>query len=147
MFTGDALCVRLPDVGVMRPATPPPEFNLEDMIASIRRIQSLKPEQVWLTHFASAQEGERATGVDDTCERAIDALNVWNELIAKARQRSDDVDEITKIITAELQAMMESEIPLESIQRMEQTTSYRMNVMGYKRYLDKKAEAASSSGA
>src|ERR687891_701910 len=48
---GDALGVRLPDVGVVRPATPPPEFNLELAIASIEKIRSVGATSLWLTHF------------------------------------------------------------------------------------------------
>ena len=55
VFTGDSLGVRLPDVGVVRPATPPPEFHLEKTVASIRRIAALAPERLCLTHFGPAE--------------------------------------------------------------------------------------------
>ena len=40
LFAGDAVGVRLPDVGVLRPATPPPDFDLDqalDVAAALRR--------------------------------------------------------------------------------------------------------------
>ncbi|HEX2295223.1 MAG TPA: MBL fold metallo-hydrolase, partial [Actinomycetota bacterium] len=49
LFYGDALGVRLPDVGVIRPATPPPEFDLEAAIASIGRIRDAAAERLCFT--------------------------------------------------------------------------------------------------
>ena len=40
VFTGDALGIHVPDLPVLRPATPPPEFDLERYVASIERIRS-----------------------------------------------------------------------------------------------------------
>ncbi|MBA3430156.1 MAG: MBL fold metallo-hydrolase, partial [Actinobacteria bacterium] len=51
LFVGDALGVRLPDVGVNRPATPPPEFDMDQALGSIRRIEKLEASSLWLTHF------------------------------------------------------------------------------------------------
>ena len=47
LFAGDAVGVRLPEGGVLRPATPPPDFDLEAALASLRR-------------FASGSERDRA---------------------------------------------------------------------------------------
>ena len=38
LFAGDAVGVRLPDAGVLRPATPPPDFDLEQAITSLRKF-------------------------------------------------------------------------------------------------------------
>ena len=51
MFTGDALGVHLPDVGVLRPATPPPEFDIELACASIMRIRERADTMLLLSHF------------------------------------------------------------------------------------------------
>ncbi|MEA2497822.1 MAG: hypothetical protein QOH26_227, partial [Actinomycetota bacterium] len=67
IFTGDAMGVRLQDVGLLRPATPPPEFDLETAIASIRRIQEMHPSSLCLTHFGPTED------VDATCEQAVEA--------------------------------------------------------------------------
>ncbi|MET1011056.1 MAG: MBL fold metallo-hydrolase, partial [Actinomycetota bacterium] len=39
VFTGDALGIHPPDARVLRPATPPPDYDLELAIASIERIR------------------------------------------------------------------------------------------------------------
>ena len=132
VFTGDALGVRLPDVGVVRPATPPPEFHLEKTIASIARIAALEPAQLCLTHFGPAQ-----APVADVCDEAVSALNRWAEWIRGARNTTKDLEEVTKVVSAEARRALEGRLSTEQVQRLEQTTSYRMNAMGYMRYFDK----------
>src|SRR3972149_6672870 len=39
VFTGDALGIHPPDVSVLRPATPPPDYDLEQAVATIERIR------------------------------------------------------------------------------------------------------------
>ena len=43
LFVGDAVGVRLPDVGVLRPATPPPDFDLDLALDSLRRFAARRP--------------------------------------------------------------------------------------------------------
>jgi glyoxylase-like metal-dependent hydrolase (beta-lactamase superfamily II) len=139
LFTGDALGVRLPDVGVLRPATPPPEFHLPKAIESIERIRALAPSDVWLTHFGSQAS---AGSVADLCDDAIESLQRWAEWVREARALTSDLDEATDIVKKRAAEHMEGRIPREAIDRLEQTTSYRMNVSGYMRYIDKNEDAA-----
>ena len=139
MFTGDALGVRLQDVPTVRPATPPPEFNLEKAVASIERIRSAAPTELWPTHF-----GRVEGAVDDTCEQAIDALRRWEGWIEEARSATRDVDEIAERVRVADRESAAGKLSPEHVDRLEQTTSYRMNVQGYMRYLDKKEERAAS---
>ena len=142
VFTGDALGVRLPDAGVVRPATPPPEFHLPKAIESIERVRSLGAAEAWLTHFGPQYAGERATSVDELCDESIAALSRWADWVREARTTTSDLDETTAIVRAHAARDMETRLSPEAIERMELTTSYRMNVSGYMRYLDKNEAAA-----
>ena len=51
LLVGDAVGVLLPDLGVLRPATPPPDFDLEQAANSLRRFAELRPERLVLTHY------------------------------------------------------------------------------------------------
>lgn len=51
VFSGDALGVFLREMGAVHPATPPPEFNLEQAVDSIGRLQALAPGRLFPTHF------------------------------------------------------------------------------------------------
>ena len=132
VFTGDAVGVRLPDVGVVRPATPPPEFHLEKTVGSIRRIAALQPERLCLTHFGPSEAPPA-----QVCDEAIEAFERWGEWIRGARNTTKDLDEVAGIVTGEARRHLESRLSAEQVERLEQTTSYRMNVMGYMRYFDK----------
>jgi glyoxylase-like metal-dependent hydrolase (beta-lactamase superfamily II) len=132
VFTGDALGVRLSDVGVVRPATPPPEFHLEKTIASIERIAALEPDRLCLTHFGPAE-----APVAEVCDESIRALNTWAEWIRGARNTTKDLDEVAEIVSGEARRDLEGRLSPDQVQRLEQTTSYRMNAMGYMRYFDK----------
>lgn len=136
-FCGDALGVRLPDVGVVRPATPPPEFHLEDTVKSIERIRALAPTALWLTHFGAADAGRDPLDVDGACDAAVASLRKWEEWVRSARSAAEGLDAVTAEVRRKVRSDMESAVEPEDAARMEQTTSYRMNVSGYMRYLDK----------
>jgi glyoxylase-like metal-dependent hydrolase (beta-lactamase superfamily II) len=138
LFTGDAMGVRLQDVGVMRPATPPPEFNLEDAIASIRRIEQLAPASLCLTHFGPTGEGAAPRDVSDACEAATESLRRWAEWVRKGRETSSSLDEVAAGVQARAEeSFSASGVTADAVERMEQTTSYWMNTWGYMRYFDK----------
>src|SRR5947209_13520374 len=50
LFVGDAVGVRLPDAGVLRPSTPPPDFDLDLAITSLRKFAARRPAGVALAH-------------------------------------------------------------------------------------------------
>src|SRR5438477_5132027 len=51
LFVGDAVGVRLPDVGVLRPATPPPDFDLDQAVRSLQRFTARRPAGIALAHY------------------------------------------------------------------------------------------------
>jgi glyoxylase-like metal-dependent hydrolase (beta-lactamase superfamily II) len=137
-FVGDALGVRLQDVGIVRPATPPPEFNLEDAVKSIERIRELDATSLMLTHYGASNGGERPMISDEACDAAIESLRRWESFVRDARRQSDDLEVITEFVRNAARAGAETQVSEEGVQRMEQTTSYEMNVSGYMRYLEKR---------
>ena len=142
IYTGDAMGVRLQEVGAVRPATPPPEFNLEDCISSIEKIRSRGAQRLCLTHFGSSDTGAHPMDVDELCDRAVEALKNWAGWVVEARSSTRDIDEVTAIVKDRVESHSKGSLSPEATDRMEQTTSYRMNTWGYMRYLDKKEEAS-----
>lgn len=133
LFSGDALGVRLPDVGVIRPATPPPEFNLETAIASIGKIRATAPARLCFTHFGTRGGEDPA----ETCDAAADALMEWAGWIRAARAETTDLDAVTEAVRRAAAEAYGGRLDDEAVARLEGTTSYRMNTWGYMRYLDK----------
>src|SRR5664280_1467324 len=51
MFVGDAVGVKLPDGGVLRPSTPPPDFDLDLALQSLGRFAERRPTGLALAHY------------------------------------------------------------------------------------------------
>jgi len=86
LFTGDAVGVRLPDVGVLRPAAPPPDFDLDQAVASLRAFAARRPSALALAHFGVVP-GEPAA----TLEEAEAVLRRWAEVAEAAWRDGRDV--------------------------------------------------------
>jgi glyoxylase-like metal-dependent hydrolase (beta-lactamase superfamily II) len=137
VFTGDSLGVSPRGMAAFRPATPPPEFNLEIALASIERIRTSGASSLWLTHF-----GPSDVGVEEACEKASEVLTTWATWVEEARAVSGELDEVTRMVQERSRSELESRLTEAEADRMEMTTSYRMNVSGYMRYFDKRAQAS-----
>ena len=141
VFTGDALGVRLAEVGIMRPATPPPEFNLEDAKASINKLASIGATSLWLTHFGPSDEGADPVDIATTAERAIEALDRWAAWVEEARSEGLELDDAAVLVQQKVEESLGDSVTPAAVDRMQQTTSYWMNTWGYMRYMDKKEKA------
>jgi len=70
-FIGDSAGVFIGDV--QKPATPPPEFDLEAALDSINRIKELKADAICFTHFGPASE--------PALDRAAQDLRTWDSIL------------------------------------------------------------------
>jgi glyoxylase-like metal-dependent hydrolase (beta-lactamase superfamily II) len=135
VFVGDAVGVFLPDVRILRPATPPPEFDLELAIASIERVQALRPPLILFSHFGPAPEVEHLTAL------AIRRLRRWTDVVAAAMKETDEVAEVVARLregTASETRPVEEGPRSKAIEdRYELLSSYEMNALGLMRYLSK----------
>ncbi len=82
LFAGDAVGVRLPDVGVLRPATPPADFDLAQAVTSLQKFRTRRPVGVALAHYGLLPD---PMGM---LEEAEDSLRLWAE-VAEAAWRED----------------------------------------------------------
>ena len=134
VFTGDALGVHLPDVRVLRPATPPPDFDLELACASIERIRD-RGDLLLLSHFGPVAE------VDHLCELATRRIRAWSEDVRVALDVDDDLDRIVAILEERSAAEYheDSGEPID-MERYDVLSSIRMNAMGVIRYWKRRTE-------
>jgi glyoxylase-like metal-dependent hydrolase (beta-lactamase superfamily II) len=88
VFVGDAFGVFLPDVRVLRPATPPPEFDLELAVRSIERVATTDPALLLFSHFGPASD------VSMLCELAVTRLREWTGIVGDVLRFSDRVDDV-----------------------------------------------------
>jgi glyoxylase-like metal-dependent hydrolase (beta-lactamase superfamily II) len=89
LFAGDAVGVLLPSSNVLRPATPPPDFDRDLAVRSLRAFAERRPAHVVLTHF-----GPITPPVERLAE-AEERLLRWCETAeAAARDHGPEVDHI-----------------------------------------------------
>lgn len=130
VFTGDALGIHSPGVAALRPATPPPDFDLELAVRSIERIRQRARSGIMLfAHFGPVVE------VDRICDLAVRRTRSWAEVVREALRRTDDLDEIVALLEGEARRDVETgaEAAID-LQRFETLSSIRMNAMGLMRY-------------
>jgi glyoxylase-like metal-dependent hydrolase (beta-lactamase superfamily II) len=142
VFVGDALGVFLPDVQILRPATPPPEFHLEQSVESINRVLRREPSRLLFSHFGPADEPSRLGRL------AIRRLERWTELVDEAMHESDEVATVVQRLqkgTAEELDTAGGEGQDSIVDRYELLSSYEMNALGIMRYLRKARESADRS--
>jgi glyoxylase-like metal-dependent hydrolase (beta-lactamase superfamily II) len=141
IFTGDALGIHLPDDRVLRPATPPPDIDVEAGLQSIDRIRERARSILLFSHFGPVQE------VDELCAIAADRLRKWADIVHDALRDTDDLDRVTELLTRRTESEFEG---VESVDpsRYDLLSDMRMNAEGLVRYWRKRAEAedAAASG-
>jgi glyoxylase-like metal-dependent hydrolase (beta-lactamase superfamily II) len=134
LFTGDGFGVFLPDVGLLRPATPAPEFDLELAVASIRRVRASLPSSLLFSHFGPVKE------VEETCDLAIERLYGWTDAVRRALDAGTPAEEIGRALRAETAEETEAARAAGlDVGRYEFLSSYEMNGAGIVRYLSKLA--------
>ena len=134
VFTGDGFGVYLPDVGVLRPATAPPEFDLEVAVADIERVRAASPSALLFSHFGPA------TDVEAVCDLAIERLRGWTELVRAALDRPGGDEASAAEIGRFLRDATASETSEAlarglDVERYDFLSSYEMNAAGIMRYL------------
>lgn len=136
VFTGDALGIHPPDLPVLRPATPPPDFDLEQAVDSIEAIRSLAGELLLFSHFGPVRE------VDRICDLAVKRLRDWTEAVRRAMEGTRDLEEIVSVLEKESRRDVQtgSQADLD-VDRLETLSSVRMNAMGIVGYLERLREA------
>jgi glyoxylase-like metal-dependent hydrolase (beta-lactamase superfamily II) len=130
LYTGDAAGVWTPETGDLRPATPPPEFDLDAALASLDRMRERRPTRLLFSHFGPV------TDVDTTLDRSVEELRLWVELVREARIDGLDLDHAVARVrerTAERYALR-SRPELEH--KIEVLSSTEADVAGIWRWLD-----------
>jgi len=129
IFVGDAMGVYLPEAGVLRPATPPPDFDLDLALATLRRLRERSPTALYLTHFGPAP------GDDHLLGEAEHRLVQYGEIVREAMRESTDLDFLAdrlKEATREDYKIVYDDPALEA--KFEALNAFRSSAAGYLRY-------------
>ena len=127
LFAGDAVGVRLPDVGVLRPATPPADFDLDQACASIHRFLDRRPAGVALAHYGLVPDPVA------TLEEAEDTLRAWATVAEQTWRAGGD---IATALTDAFGAPLEG-VPDEQRSRLETLNGIHSNAAGLLQWLER----------
>ncbi|HEY6278216.1 MAG TPA: MBL fold metallo-hydrolase, partial [Streptosporangiaceae bacterium] len=91
-YVGDAAGVYIPETGDLRPATPPPDFDLETALASVRKFAALQPTRLLFSHYGPV------TAVSETLDRSMEEIIVWVEETRQTRAAGLDLDHAVAMV-------------------------------------------------
>jgi glyoxylase-like metal-dependent hydrolase (beta-lactamase superfamily II) len=136
LFVGDAVGVRLPDAGVLRPSTPPPDFDLDQAIRSLGKFRDRDPAGVALAHYGLVPDPGAIL------EEAEATLRQWAAVAEKAWRDGKD-------IAAALEEAFASDLTdVDDAHRdkLETLNGVHSNAAGFQRWLDTRNKPGHSHG-
>jgi glyoxylase-like metal-dependent hydrolase (beta-lactamase superfamily II) len=138
LYVGDAAGLYIRETGDMRPATPPPDFDLEVALESLRMFAALQPTRLLFSHFGPV------TAVDQALDTAAAEIRVWVEETRQARKAGLDLDHAAAMVaerTRQRYRVLSEDGSAEVAAKYDRISSATANVAGIMRWLDK-AEAS-----
>jgi glyoxylase-like metal-dependent hydrolase (beta-lactamase superfamily II) len=137
LFAGDAVGVRLPDTGVLRPATPPPDFDYELAMQSLRRFAERRPSGIALAHY-----GLVPLPPEELLSDAEETLSAWAGEAERAWKAGEDIAEA---LAARFVSETEGLEP-EARRRLDTLNGVHSNAAGFRRWLETRGSRDDSSG-
>jgi glyoxylase-like metal-dependent hydrolase (beta-lactamase superfamily II) len=136
LLVGDAVGVQLPDFGVLRPATPPSDFDLEQATASLRRFADLRPELLVLTHYGPVEHPL------ETLTEAETMLHQWVAVAERTMRETEEagIDDVAAAL-ADAFAIVPADLPTEMREKFEVLNGVHSNAAGIVRYLSTRPTA------
>jgi glyoxylase-like metal-dependent hydrolase (beta-lactamase superfamily II) len=131
LFAGDAVGVRLPDVGILRPATPPPDFDLDQALTSLRRFADRRPSGIALAHFGLVPDPQ------EILVEAEDTLTRWAEVAEAAWRQGRDI----AAALDEAFAVDPGTVDPAAHEVLETLNGIHSNAAGFRRWLDQRSKA------
>jgi hypothetical protein len=132
LYVGDAAGVYLPETGDLRPASPPPDFDLEVALRSIELFGALGAQRLLFSHYGPVDD------VPATLERSAEELRVWVDLTKQARAEGLDLDHAVAMVrdrTRERYAALQTDTA--TAERFELLSGAQSNVGGIMHWLDR----------
>jgi glyoxylase-like metal-dependent hydrolase (beta-lactamase superfamily II) len=136
LFAGDAVGVKLPGGGALRPATPPPDFDLDLALESLRRFAAARPSAIALAHYGLIP-GDPLELLDDAAER----LTAWAGEATRAWRAGED-------IAGALRSRFAGEddgVEPRQRERLDLLNGFHSNAAGFRRWLETRAESGAPS--
>jgi glyoxylase-like metal-dependent hydrolase (beta-lactamase superfamily II) len=134
LYVGDAAGIWIPQTRDLRPATPPPDFDLDLALDTLDRFRSYRPSRLLFSHFGPV------TDVDEVLARSADELRLWVDLVREARVDGLDAEHTVTMVrarTAERYRAFTEDPQL--VRKFEHLNADAANIAGILRALDRAA--------
>lgn len=139
LYVGDAAGVYLPETGDLKAATPPPDFDLDQALASLRTFGALRPARLLFSHYGPVD------AVDETLRRSADEIRTWVDETRRARGAGQGLDHAAALVaqrTRDRYAVLRDGADEAAAARLERMSNSAANVAGIQRWLDRSEPAA-----
>ncbi len=137
LYVGDAAGIYIQETDEVRPATPPPDFDLQTALESLRMFAALRPTRLLFSHFGPV------TAVTEALERSATEINIWVEETRRARNAGLDLDHAIAMVaerTRQRYRALADDADPAIVAKYERVSGASANVTGIMRWLSK-AEA------
>jgi glyoxylase-like metal-dependent hydrolase (beta-lactamase superfamily II) len=130
LFVGDSVGVKLVGMTALRPATPPPDFDLVLAQRTLQRYRDLNPTVIYLAHYGAVD-----LSPPEALDEASSRLSAWAETTEAAMAEHSELDHVIETLTTRFSA--DTTIPPgdpDAERRIALLAGYRSNAMGLMRY-------------
>ncbi|HTP16616.1 MAG TPA: MBL fold metallo-hydrolase [Streptosporangiaceae bacterium] len=134
LYVGDAAGIYIQETGDMRPATPPPDFDLAVALESLKTFTALQPARLLFSHYGPVD------GVAEALDRAAAELAVWVEETRQARRAGLDLDHAAAMVADRTRArykVLATDADPRLAAKHERIGGTAANVAGIMHWLDK----------
>jgi glyoxylase-like metal-dependent hydrolase (beta-lactamase superfamily II) len=140
LFVGDSVGVKMPGMSVIRPATPPPDFDYVLAKQTLKSYADLQPARVYLAHYGAVEPPQEAL------QEAGERLDLWMDAAEDAWSTQPDLDHVAETLGHRFahEIAPASDDP-DARGRVELMGGAMSNAMGLTRYLQMKDEGRVAS--
>jgi glyoxylase-like metal-dependent hydrolase (beta-lactamase superfamily II) len=131
LFAGDAVGVKLPDGGVLRPATPPPDFDLDQALDSLGKFAARRPTAIALAHYGLLESPQ------ELLAEAEETLREWAGTAEAAYRAGND---IADALSARFDSAL-ADIDPAHREKLETLNGVHSNAAGFRRWLEGRESA------
>jgi glyoxylase-like metal-dependent hydrolase (beta-lactamase superfamily II) len=133
LYVGDAAGVYIQETADLRPATPPPDFDLDTALESLRMFAALRPVRLLFSHYGPV------AAVRETLERSAEEIRLWVEETRRARRAGLDLDHAAAMVaerTKARYAILADAADPALAAKFDRVSGAAANVAGIARWLD-----------
>jgi glyoxylase-like metal-dependent hydrolase (beta-lactamase superfamily II) len=134
LYVGDAAGIYVQETGDMRPATPPPDFDLDVALASLRMFAALQPARLLFSHFGPV------TTVTDALDRSAEEIRLWVDETRRARTAGLDLDHAVAMVADRTRAryrVLADDVDPLIVAKYDRIAGAQGNVAGIMHWLDR----------